>query len=325
MARSGLKVTRQLMQINSFDIFFSISIFFSTLLLSPNIVHASDSPHKSSISTSVNGKIVFDNKSIAIQYGYALDIDNVEEAKYLFSSPQKTTVLVFTDRELPQISICDRGAPFSDRHSFSELFSPLKSSPGDKVHGVLLKLDASTFKIISAQLLFPGHNSEFTVMGADISDRIEIHISKIGLIAGTSTLSPPQNTGFSDGPKKYHYKINFQIPLKREQAITKNYEGKDALISPPLESIKKYLSAAKSGDVDGLRKLTAQSHLAYLNKPEVIKMLKDADASMLAEQVKRVVIRGDRAAVVVVNEKPNFSIVIMHLVLEKGIWKLYWP
>ncbi len=45
----------------------------------------------------------------------------------------------------------------------------------------------------------------------------------------------------------------------------------------------------------------------------------------LPKQVKRVVIRGDNATVVVVNTEPNYSQVMMRLVRERGAWKLCWP
>ncbi len=274
---------------------------------------------------SVTGTLIFDGKSVPMNYAYALDVDNVEESGFLISGPQKIIILVLSDRALPPSSVTDRNLPFSERHSISEIFQPLTPLPADKMRGILLKIDASTFKLVTAQLLYPGNMSQFSVIGADIPDQIKLLKSRVGQLIGTAQLPASQNTGFSAGPKKYQYHVKFQIPLRKEPAITQKWEGKEALDSPPVQSLKEYLAAAKSGDISVLQKLTAHSHLSYLKKPEVLTMLKSGDAALLADQVKRVVMRGNSASVICVNEKPNFSIVSIQLTKENGSWKLYWP
>jgi hypothetical protein len=135
----------------------------------------------------------------------------------------------------------------------------------------------------------------------------------------------PRQTYMEKGPKKYQYKVSFRAPLLSEAAVTEKWDGKDALESPPVQAIRAYLAAAKQSDAEKLRSLTATSHLAYLKKPGVIKMLQEADMSKVDEQVKRVVVRGNLATVLVINEKPTYSEVRMYLVREKGAWKLCWP
>ena len=93
----------------------------------------------------------------------------------------------------------------------------------------------------------------------------------------------------------------------------------------PAAVIRAYGEAGKNGDVETLRKLTAASHQSYLSNKEFIQSLKSFEADKLAEQVKRVVVRGNTASVVVLSETPSYSQVTMHLVREKGDWKLCWP
>jgi hypothetical protein len=131
------------------------------------------------------------------------------------------------------------------------------------------------------------------------------------------------------GPRQYQVIIfsdrSFRAPVLSEPPVKEQWAGKAALDSPPVQALREYLDAAQKGDVATLHRLTAKTQLPYLNKPGTLQFLKDADASTLAEQVKRVVVRGDTAMVMAVNEAPDYSQVAMSLVRENGAWKLYWP
>ncbi|MBV9864367.1 MAG: hypothetical protein JO316_03405 [Abitibacteriaceae bacterium] len=271
------------------------------------------------------GNLVVDGKPIALHCAYVVEVNNVEEKGLLMAGPQKYYVIVLSDIALPRSSVSDRNAPLSERHSLVEAFAPMSQSAAGKMHGILLKLEPGKKVPFQAQLFYPGVDVGFTVVGTQYPDRVEGSKHEGNLLSGKAILTPAQNTGLEKGPKKYQYSATFSAPILAESAVTQQLEGREALDSPPVQVIREYLVAGKKGDVETLRRLTAASHQTYLSNKEFLKSLRSGDQDKLVEQVKRVVVRGDKATVVVVNEKPNYSQTMMQLVREQGTWHLYWP
>lgn len=271
------------------------------------------------------GVLTVDGKPIPIKYAYVVEVDNVEEAGLLMSGPRKSMVIVLSDRTLPLASVCDRNAPYSDRHSPAQMIEPQTRGVADKMYGILLKIEPGKANPFEAQLLYPNHDSiSFSVEGTQYPDRVTEMKREGGVLSGTC-VSAMQATGLEKGPKKYQYRATFRAPILTEPPVTQTLEGADALRSAPVAAIKAYGEAGKKGDVETLRKLTATTHLVYLTSKSYIESLKSFEVAKLPEQVKRVVIRGNTATVVVVSEQPSYSQVLMRLMQEQGDWKLYWP
>jgi len=271
------------------------------------------------------GNLTVDGRPIPLKFAYIVDVDDQEGAGLPLAGPTRYLVFVLTDRALPAGSVTNRNAPYGERKSPAELFAPAVKSPADEVRGMVLKLEPNLRKVFQASLLYPGADSTFTVSSTDYPDQLTDLKREGEHLSGTAVLAEPQDTYFKKGPKRYQYRVSFRAPVVQEPPVTQKWEGQEALDSPPVQAIRQYLDAAKKGDAAGLRRLTAKSHQAYLDKPETLKFLKQADASKLATQVKRVVVRGDLATVLIVSAQPSLSQVSMRLVKEDGGWKLYWP
>lgn len=272
------------------------------------------------------GNLTVDGKSIPLRYAYAIGVENVEEAGLVQSGPTKYRVIVLSDHRLPLSCVSDRNSPFSERRSPAQVFSPLVKSEVDRMYGIMLKMDSATNMPLHAELFYPGDDSlSFSVVGEVVDDQITGLKAENGQLSGTAFLAHLKETHADHGPKKYQYRVSFQAPLLSEPPVTEMFEGKQVLGSPQVQAIREYMGAAQKSDLLTLRRLTAASHQAYLKKPETLAYLKKGDPSKLAEQVRRVVVRGNTAIVVIVNEKPNDSQVSMQMLREAGAWKLYWP
>jgi hypothetical protein len=272
------------------------------------------------------GNLNVDGKPIPLKYAYAIEVDNVEAAGLLMAGTRKSLVIVLSDRALPLSSVSDRDAPYSDRRSPAQILAPVSKTVADKIRGIVLKIDPAKANPLGAQLLFPGNDGiDFSIVGTEYPDRI-IGLKRAGgFLSGTAVLPALQQTHLEKGPKKYQYKATFRAPIVMEEPVTENLVGQAALNSAPVAVLKSYVEAGKRADVEGLRKLTASTHTSYLSNKEFIESLKSAEVEKLPEQVKRVVVRGDQATVVIVSEQPSYSQVMMRLVREKGDWKLCWP
>lgn len=272
------------------------------------------------------GTLLVDGKSIPLRYAYVVDVDNVEEAGLLLAGARKSTVIVLSDKPLPLKSVSDRNSPYSDRVSVGQMLSPIGKSPVEGIYGIVLKLDPAKANPLDARFIYPGSESvSFTVAGTEYPDRVVAMKRAGGFLSGTALVPALQETRLEKGPKKYRYRVEFRAPILTEEPVTETLEGPAALASAPVAAVKAYGEAGKKGDIEAVRGLTASTHIGYLTNKDFLESLKSFDISKLPEQVKRVVVRGGTASVVVVSEQPNYSQTMMHLVREKGAWKLCWP
>jgi hypothetical protein len=272
------------------------------------------------------GNLTVDGKPIPLKYAYVVEVDNVEEEGLQMASVRKSTVIVLSDRALPLASVSDRNAPYSDRRSPAQILAPVSKSVVDTIYGIVLKIDPARANPLGTQFLFPGNDSiSFSVAGTEYPDRVIGLKHSGGILSGTAMVAAPQLTRLAKGPKRYQYRVMFRAPILTEDAVTESLQGQAALASPQTAAVKSYMEAGKKGDVESLRKLTASTHLSYLTNNDYIRSLKSFEIEKLPEQVKRVVVRGNTAAVVVVSEQPSYSQVMMRLVRDKAEWKLCWP
>lgn len=271
------------------------------------------------------GNLMVDGKPVPLKFAYVVDVDNVEEAG-LLTATRHAIILVLSDRALPRLSVSDRDAPFSDRVSPMQVMMPMSKTVADSMYGIVLKIDPDKANPVRAQFLFPGSDKLiFIVSGTEFPDRVTGIKREGGFLSATASVPVAQATGLRKGPRKYQYKISFRAPIIREAAVTENLEGPAALASAPVAVLKSYVIAGKKGDIIAIRKLTAKTHLSYLTNKDFLDSLKGDEGPKLLEQIKRVVIRGDSAAVVIVSEEPNYSHYMMHLIRENGDWKMCWP
>lgn len=295
-------------------------------LLALSAAQAAPALQTARYSGTAKGNLTIDGKPIPLKYAYAVEVDNVEDAGLgMEINPQKYLVLILSDRELPLFSLANRYAPYADRLSPGQIMEPPKKGVADKMYGVLLKFEPAKKVPFDAQFLYPSDNLHMTVSGTMYPDRLTTFKRAGSRVSGTAVLAAPQATYLEKGPKKYQYRVSFDAPVLAEPPVKEKLDGQAALDSAPVQTLRNYLTAAKKGDVDALRGLTAPTHHTYLKNPEVIKYLQSAELSKVAEQVKRVVIRGNTASIQIINETPTFSQVNMHLIRENGTWKLLWP
>ena len=280
-------------------------------------------------SGSAKGNLVVNGEAIPLKYAYVIEVDNVEEAGLRLGGPRKYQVMVFSDRVLPLSSVGNRNAPHAERRSPADFFDPAHKSVADAMHGIMLRYDAQQRKVFEARLLYPGQGMEFSIGGMEYTDRLSGLKKAGGFLSGTAQRAASQGQ-LTGGAKKYHYRVTFRAPVLAEAPLKAQWEGKAALASPPVQAIREYMEAAQKSDLAALRRLTAKSHLHYLDYPDVLKSLRKGAASKLEEQVKRVVVRGDTtrgetATVVVVSEEPNYSQTSLSLIREADAWKFCWP
>lgn len=272
------------------------------------------------------GSLIVDGKPIALKYAYVVDVDNVENAGLLMASARKSTTIVLCDRPLSRASVANRDAPFSERLSPAQILAPVGKTEADKIYGIVLKLEPGKANPLGTQFLFPGNDSlAFTVAGTEYPDRVTGMKRVGGFLSGTALIPSAQETRLEKGPKKYRYRVTFRAPILTEEPVKENLEGAAALQSAQVTVLRAYMEAGKKGDAETIRKYTAATHQSYVANKDFIASLKSAELEKLPEQVKRVVVRGNSATVVIVSEQPSYSQVMMHLVREKGDWKLCWP
>jgi len=272
------------------------------------------------------GSLTIDGKPIALKFAYVIDVDNVEEAGLQMAGARRSTVIVLSDRPLPRASVANRDAPYSHRLSPAQMLAPVSKTEADKVYGIVLKLEPGKANPLGAQLLIPGSdNVAFTVAGTEYPDRVTGMARANGFLSDTATLASAHATGAEKGPKKYLYRASFRAPVQTEEPVTGILTGDSALQSAPVAALRSYAMAGKKGDVDALQALTAATHVSYLANKEFVETLKSFEVEKIPEQVKRVVVRGNTATVMVVTVQPNYSQTPIHLVREKGDWKLCLP
>lgn len=127
---------------------------------------------------------------------------------------------------------------------------------------------------------------------------------------------------FPDYPK-VSFSFRIDAPIKRPPAITSDLKGADALNSPQVKVLRAIADAIATGHFVALHKLTSES-ATIRNKEQIARLGAGAATTFkgvgtdLREQisgVKRVVVRGNRA-VVILPENGTYN-----FILENGIWK----
>ena len=248
------------------------------------------------------GTLTINGKSFPSPYVRALLHDNAEG---VLDSPTQLRIVV-SDREVPIDSL------------YGLTFLPV----GDmgrrgEVEGILLQFDPAKPDEVDYRVL--------TVRGIQsVTTKITIKDLKLtaGMVSGEFEFSDDSFASFPEYPKvRFSFRIN--TPVHSPPAVTADLKGSDALNSPQVKVLRAIADALAAGNIAAFNKLTS-ARATVRNSDEIARRGADAkkaymsvgaDLKKLIPGVKRVVVRGDQA-VVLLPEDTTF-----HLRREGGTWK----
>ncbi len=254
------------------------------------------------LAADVTGTITVNGKTFTSPHVRALFHDNAEG---VLPSPTQLRIVV-TDREVPIDSL------------YGLTFLPV----GDlgrrgEVEGILLVFDPTKPGEVDYTVL--------TVRGVQtVTTKVRIKDLKLaaGRVSGAFDFDDNSFASFPEYPK-VKFSLRIDAPVNTPPAVTADLKGRDALNSPQVKVLRAIADALAVGNFVALNKLTS-AEATLRNKEEIARRgvgAKTAYKSVGTEMrklipgTKRVVVRGDRA-VVILPEKTTF-----HLKLEGGIWK----
>ncbi len=250
----------------------------------------------------ITGKFTINGKTITAPHVHALLHDNAEG---VLPSPTQMRILV-TDREVPIEAL------------YGLTFLPV----GDmgrrgEVEGVLLQFDPAK----------PGE-VDYTVLTPKGLQTVTIRISIKGLkvvgqkVSGSFDYTDNSFASDPDYPK-VSFSFRIDAPVKRPPAVTADLKGTAARNSPQVKALRAIADAIATGNFAALHKLTSE-RATIRNKEEIERLGTGAKATYKGvgadlqrsiRGVMRVVVRGDRA-VVILPENGRVS-----FIFEGGTWK----
>ena len=248
------------------------------------------------------GTLTINGKTFASPYVRALLHDNAEG---VLDTPTELRIVV-TDREVP-IDALDGliFLPVSDMGQRAE------------VEGILLRFDPAKPDEVDYTVL--------TVRGVQTVTK-NVSVKDLKLAAGRVTgMFDFSDTSFASFPEYPKVRFSFRIdtPITTPPAVTEDLKGRDALNSTQVKVLRALADALATGNIAALNRLTSV-RATIRNKEDIARRGADAtkayrtvgaDLKKLIPRVKRVVVRGDQA-VVLLPENTTFN-----LKLEGGIWK----
>lgn len=282
------------------------------------------------------GNLTVDGKPIPMKYAYAVLVDDVETAGLPLSyGPTKTIILVLSDIPLPKKLVENRSAPDSDVKSIGQYFDDKRVTEASKMRGLQFEIDAEKKAVLKYQIKLPGAGASYDSGAIGPEYQLKNFTVTNGIVSGTilvseakthpsASVAEAENNKKYKGPKKFQFRVTFTAPLQTEPPVTKVYDGAEALNNEQINVLKQYAAAANKGDMAAVKRLTAASHHHYLALPGAKEGLKEMKPELLAKEVKRVVVRGNQATVMVVSSGGG-SQVMIRMTRENDGWKLYFP
>ena len=250
----------------------------------------------------ITGNLSINGKTFPKLHVHALLHDNTEG---VLPSPTQMRILV-TDREVPISSL------------YGLYFLPI----GDmgqlgQVEGVLLQFDPANPAEIDYTVL--------TLKGLQtVTKRISVKDFKVvaGKARGAFDFTEDSFKSFPDYPQVI-FSFRIDAPIKSPPAVTADLKGLDARNSPQVKVLRTIAAAAAAGDFETFNKLSSQEATVrnsrdFARLGEKVKATFKSLGTDLKKSipgVKRVVVRGDRA-VVLLPEQGTFN-----LIFEGGTWK----
>ncbi len=256
-----------------------------------------------SASNDLAGTLTINGKTFPSLHVQVLLHDNAEG---VLPTPTQMRILV-TDREVPVESL------------YGLVFLPIDEMvKRGKVEGILLQFDpAKPAEVDYTVLMLKGRLQTVT-------KRISItQLEVVGeKVSGVFDFAEDSFKSFPDYPQ-VSFRLRIDTPIKRPPAVTADLKGADALNSPQVKVLRAIADAIAAGNFVALHKLTSES-ATIRNKDEIARLGAGAkttylrvgtDMKKLIRGVKRVVVRGNRA-VVILPENGTFD-----FIFENGAWK----
>jgi hypothetical protein len=261
------------------------------------------------------GTLVIGDQTISLSHSVAFRFQDEEK---LAKGPE-LRVLV-TDREIAPALLAD--------HALDRL-DQLARDGG--VRGLLLRVDpkgASTD--VSGMVLFPPASPQaslafFTAGGSELSIR-NLKVSE-NRVTGESSGDYGKDSAFPDMPK-YTYDVSFSAPIFRDEPVTARLTATAARKSPQVQVLVGYVTAVRAGDLTAASKFSTPAKIRGLQamrarmgetafREAAVELLPDGPA--LVRQVQDVVVRGNRALVIITEEGNRNG---HRLVQVDGAWKV---
>lgn len=260
----------------------------------------------------VTGTFTVDGKPIALRHAYAHLHDNAEG---LLDRPRELRILL-TDREVSPDTL--RGI----------VFLPVEDlAMQGKVQGILFELDPANPNSLVATLLMPPSEpgaslvrTTHSVTGTKLFKRWIFERQRV--VGEIERLSEPN----PDLPhlSAASFALAFSAPVFNEPPVTADLRGRAARTSPQVQAVSAVARLLARGDLAGARKLQSRrSNRQFdaamkLQGADAVKLAKQGGAEMknMIGSVRRVVVRGDRAVVLVGKQQ------WLTLIREEGRWKM---
>ncbi len=241
------------------------------------------------------GSLTLDHDApVAIIRAYAHLHDNAEG---VLDTPTELRILL-ADRDQPGDALQGLNLPFAIADRVN----------GRKVRGLLVRLDPDHLNAAVITLLYPPHQPGMSLMNQTLSNTSAPALKRLQVGADRvegEIEAQAEADGDSDMPRA-SYRITFSAPITREPAVTATLVGKAAQEGPQAAAVRGEAQALAKGDLKAAAAIMTpaararpEEALAQLG-PQAATMAKQEGAEMLKalKTVTRVVVRGDRAALV---------------------------
>jgi hypothetical protein len=269
---------------------------------------AGPAPDKSSC----EGTIRVNSTPVELKHVRVHLYDNAEG----LATRKKELRILLTDREVPASSI------------YGTAFPPVwHMAMEGKVQGVLLELDPSDPNNINTILLMKPKQKGRSLMTMSISESggkvFEGWKYGGGRVSGALKRGKEGNSADEDLPNIV-YAVKFDAAVDPGPPVTQDLTGAKALASPQVKVLAQAADAMSKADFAALKNLSSAAGKVQIDEmiamtgPQAKQSAKQSGTELKAmvKKVKRVVVRGDRATVLM----PDGLSVSM--VLEGGTWKM---
>jgi hypothetical protein len=250
------------------------------------------------------------------------EIDDVEGIQF-GDLPRKSIHVVLADQAVP-LEIASKW------HKLA------KSARERNLRAVELIIDPASRQIRQALIYHKQTPEGPALLTVNLSGKSEIFtlgvFENVGgsLHARVSMPKPEKWThiGEESSPREFQFEAEITSPVIRQPAVTAILTGVKALTSPIAQSLLKFEAAGHKGDFVTYTSMTTPGFraefnemLAKMGKAQILKMMQKMtpDTVTRKKQMTKVVVRGDRATVIV---KEQGGTAWHVLVRQNGIWKI---
>ncbi len=282
-----------------------MNLLQTTLVLAGVLIQPAQGANTAAGTLRINGT------SIKLTHARAHLHDNAEG---LISRKSELRILL-TDREVPATAL------------YGVSFPPVwQMAMRGEVQGLLLEMDPADPNNINAIVLQKPREAGRSLMnlGASVTGGKLFKEWKLagGRVSGSIDRGKDEPSENEDIPN-IAYTVRFDAKVDAEPPVTQDLKGAQALASAPVRALLLAADAMSRADFPALKKLSTASGAARLDEliataggqAKTIARQNGTEMKALLKKVKRVVIRGDRATVIMPDG--NSAAVVR----EAGAWK----